>query len=401
MTMKPPRYRFQLRESPDARDSLAALCLLGILLLALLFTFQARAATITAEVVPADIEPGKPFVLEFTLAMERPALGFSLFLDVNAPASGWFTIVSRDFAGVPFTETITPDAALAGLVLTTAPAFDLGALEPALVPIAAPMTVLRLVLFADPATPPGGNYAFLLTHGAAVDDLFASDPAPDSQLTVAVVPEPSLTVLLMCGGFALLALRRCRNAARCVVVALAIASLAIGHSSHAADAGPKKLSQQGDVTITNPTSGQVLTYNGTRWINGSAGDYQPAAANLDTWSGIAPTAGVAAWIATPNSTNLLTAMSGFTSGTGSLVFNSSPLITDNAVISILSTKTVETAGSGPHRASCSWRSWRTAPSPQPPSPPPSGSGTTTATMTHLSASSRTMGRRAMCSSRSA
>src|SRR5204863_2602316 len=97
----------------------------------------------------------------------------------------------------------------------------------------------------------------------------------------------------------------------------------------------------------HPTSGQVLTYHGTRWINGSAGDYQPAAANLDTWSGIAPTAGVAAWIATPNSTNLLTAMSGFTSGTGSLVFNSSPLITDNAVISILSTKTVETAGSGP------------------------------------------------------
>jgi len=63
----------------------------------------------------------------------------------------------------------------------------------------------------------------------------------------------------------------------------------------------------------------------------TANSYQAYDADLTTWAGVTPGTGVAAFIATPSSANFATAITGDT-GTGGIVFDTSPTITTPSVI---------------------------------------------------------------------
>lgn len=100
----------------------------------------------------------------------------------------------------------------------------------------------------------------------------------------------------------------------------------------------------GDVTITTIAAGELLAWNGTAWINqtlaeldlltatAAAAAYQPLDADLTSWAGVTRAAGFDAFATTPSSANLASLVTDET-GSGALVFATSPTLTTSALLS--------------------------------------------------------------------
>lgn len=83
-------------------------------------------------------------------------------------------------------------------------------------------------------------------------------------------------------------------------------------------------------------------------ISVTANTYQPLDADLTTWAGITPGTGVGTFLATPTSANLAAAITNET-GTGSLVFSTSPVLT-TPIIADGSTLTFDESAADPNDA---------------------------------------------------
>lgn len=108
--------------------------------------------------------------------------------------------------------------------------------------------------------------------------------------------------------------------------------------------GSSSIATLSDVTLTSLASGDFLKYNGSAWVNRTASNVrsdlslvigtnvQAWDADLDSWAAVTPAAGIATFLATPSSANLITAVTDET-GTGALVFGTSPTLTTPKIAS--------------------------------------------------------------------
>lgn len=78
-------------------------------------------------------------------------------------------------------------------------------------------------------------------------------------------------------------------------------------------------------------------------VASTSSDYNAYDADLTTWSGITPGSGVGTFLATPSSANLASAVTGET-GSGALVFDTSPVFTTSLALPQGSAPTVDAAG---------------------------------------------------------
>ncbi len=108
-----------------------------------------------------------------------------------------------------------------------------------------------------------------------------------------------------------------------------------------------------NTTITSNTSGEILKWNGTAWVNNTlveagiqaAGSYQPLDADLTSWAGVTRAAGIDTFVTTPTSANLAAVVTDET-GSGALVFANSPTLTGTVSAAAITSSGLITANAG-------------------------------------------------------
>lgn len=128
---------------------------------------------------------------------------------------------------------------------------------------------------------------------------------------------------------------------------------AVGAAALAAGA----LGDLGDVTLTSIGAGELLAWNGAAWINqtlaeldlltatAAAAAYQPLDADLTSWAAITRASGFDTFVATPSSANLAALVTGET-GSGPLVFATSPTLVTPNIGAATGTSLVLSSGTG-------------------------------------------------------
>ena len=171
--------------------------------------------------------PGATFTFDITLAVANSGTdpvaasvnSISYWFETSALNNGYFTIVSRNLSGSPFTDpqaTISNEAIVPG-----GNASDLGATTPTGSPVATNNSyfVATITLQIAPTTP-AGTYTISTTNLASNggpktstvgDTSFARHNLPATTYTITVVPEPATLSLLGLSGLGSLGLTMLRR----------------------------------------------------------------------------------------------------------------------------------------------------------------------------------------------